>query len=259
MEPYQRLITQLQQLGPLAVAFSGGVDSTLLLRAAHQATGGQVLAITVDGPMQFRSELAEARKLAARIGVQQLELPIGWHDLPGLATNPPDRCYHCKRFILSRCQKELPLGYQLCEGSTIDDLQAHRPGRRAVVELGVRSPLLEAGLGKADIRSISRQLALPTWDKPAQSCLLTRFPHDTLLAVADLQRVETCEEALHGLGFSMVRVRSLGTTARLEFIGEELAAAQLPAMTKKIVNVCNVAGFSVVLIDQAGYRSGSMD
>lgn len=259
MEPYRQLITHLRQLGPLAVAFSGGVDSTLLLKAAHQATDGQVLAITVDGPMQLRSELAEARGLADRIGIPHRELRISWEDLPELATNPPDRCYQCKRAILRHCLAELPPGYQLCEGSTSDDLQAHRPGRRAVTELGVRSPLLEAGLGKADIRSISRQLGLPTWDKPAQSCLLTRFPHGVTITPADLKRVECCEEALHRLGFRVVRVRSLGTTARLEFMGEELAAARTAAMTEKFVMICNQAGFSEVQVDPAGYRSGSMD
>lgn len=259
MEPYQQLIAHLQHLGPLAVAFSGGVDSTLLLQAAHAAGGDRVLAFTAQGPMHFQNELADARGLADRIGVPFQELHISWDELPELAMNPSDRCYLCKRVILTRCLAELPPGYQLCEGSTSDDLHAHRPGRRAVMELGVRSPLLEVGLGKADIRSISRQLKLPTWDKPAQSCLLTRFPHHAALSPADLKRVETCEEALHRRGFRIVRVRSLGKLARLEFGSEELAKAQSPAMKETITALCQQAGFSELEIDPAGYRSGSMD
>lgn len=259
MDLYQQLTTHLSQLAPVAVAFSGGVDSTLLAKAAHDAAGDHAIAITVNGPMQLRRELLEARELAALIGIRQIELQISWQELVELHTNPDDRCYRCKRTILARCRNKLPSGYQLCEGSTSDDLQAHRPGRRALEESGVKSPLQELGIGKLDIRSMSRHLGLPTWDKPAQSCLLTRFPHNTLITTESLQRVEACETALHQLDFKVVRVRSLGDLARLEFGADDLLQAQKPAIQTRILALCRQAGFREATIDPAGYRSGSMD
>ena len=267
MDHYSRLISHLQPLAPLAVAFSGGVDSSLLLKASFDAVGDQALAITVDSPLQFRQELADAAALASRIGVQQLVLPFDPATVPGLMHNPPERCYLCKHALLSRCIAELSCrtlppaspSWTLLDGSTTDDLLAHRPGSRALKELGVRSPLQELGLDKATIRTLSRQHGLPTWNKPAQSCLMTRFAHDSPVSTADLRRVESCEEALHKLGFMVVRVRSLGTLARIEVDREELAALGAPAMQAAVESLCRKAGFAEVLIDPAGYRSGSMD
>ena len=266
MDDYNRLISHLQPLAPLAVAFSGGVDSSLLLKASHDAVGDQALAITIDSPLQFRQELADAALLASQIGVRQLVLPFDPDTVPGLMHNPPERCYLCKHALLSRCIAELSCRtlppatpWTLLDGSTTDDLLAHRPGSRALKELGVRSPLQELGLDKATIRTLSRQHGLPTWNKPAQSCLMTRFAHGSPVSAADLRRVESCEEALHGLGFTVVRVRSLGTIARIEVHNEELAALTVPAVQEAVESLCKKAGFSRVMIDPAGYRSGSMD
>lgn len=259
MQPYSRLISHLQKSGPLAVAFSGGVDSTLLLKAAHDALGDQAIAITIDGPMQFRRELAEARNLAALIGVRQIEIPLYWPELTDLHLNPKDRCYRCKRRLFMRCRNASPADYTLCDGSTADDLHPHRPGHRALGELTVASPLQLLGYGKGDIRALSRELGLPSWDKPAQSCLLTRFPHNAAIRETDLQRVEACEEALHDLGFTVVRARCLGDTARLEFGADELPAACTPAMQAAIQALCAKAGFAEAIIDPSGYRSGNMD
>ncbi len=259
MERYQQLLYYLRQAGPIAVAFSGGVDSTLLLKAAHDALGDQAVGITVTGPMQFRRELAEARNLAALIGVRQLELRLDWSELTDLHHNPDDRCYRCKRRLLMLCRDAIPSGYTLCDGSTIDDLHAHRPGRRALAELAIASPLQAVGFAKDEVRSLSRQLGLPSWNKPAQSCLLTRFPHHTAITEDDLHRVETCEEALHDLQFRVVRVRCTGDIARLEFGADELAAAHTPAMQATIQAVCANAGFAQTVIEPSGYRSGSMD
>lgn len=259
---YSKLAQYLGQYSALAVAFSGGVDSTLLLKAAYDALGDRALAITIDGPMHHRRELDEARQLATIIGVRQTVLKLGWDDLPGLEDNPLDRCYRCKQAIITCCRRYLatvPGTWPLVEGSTTDDLKAHRPGRRALAELQVGSPLQACGWSKEMVRSASRELGLPTADKPAQSCLLTRFPHDMSLTVADLRRVETCEEQLHDLGYRLLRVRSIGDTARLEFAVDELATAQRPDRTEQIVSLCRQAGFTTVTIDPAGYCSGSMD
>jgi len=266
MQHYQQLITHLRSIGPLGVAFSGGVDSTLLAKAAHDALGDQAIAITINGPMQLRGELQAARELAAWIGIRQIELQLDWPDLPELHANPPDRCYHCKHTVLSRCLRQLASiaatgdTWKLIDGSNLDDLQAHRPGRRALQELAIGSPLAEFGFDKTEIRSLSRQLGLPGWDKPAQSCLLTRFPHAVPLTVADLKRVESCEEGLQVLGLRLVRARCLADTVRLELGQQELAAATAdPLLRKRIAAVCAAAGFSELAIDPAGYRSGSMD
>ena len=266
MQHYQQLINHLQSMSPLAVAFSGGVDSTLLVKAAHDALGDRAIAITINGPMQLRGELNAARELAQQIGIRQIELQLDWSDLPELHTNPPDRCYRCKHTLLSRCRLQLSTiaaaggTWNLTDGSNLDDLQAHRPGRRALQELAVGSPLAELGFDKAEIRSVSRQLGLPGWDKPAQSCLLTRFPHAVPLTAADLKRVEACEEGLQMLGLRLARARCLADTVRLELGQQELAAVTAsPLLRKNIETICAAAGFTELVIDPAGYRSGSMD
>lgn len=258
---YQRLQLLLQELAPVAVAFSGGVDSSLLLKVAADTLGADCCAVTVDTPFHFRQELADAAALARQLQVPHLFLTLDPDDLPGLLDNPPDRCYRCKRTLLSLCLTSLvscslaPGPWTLIDGSTLDDQTAHRPGRRALQELGVRSPLAEAGLDKVQIRSVSRALGLPTWDKPAQSCLLTRFPYHQTISRAELTRVETSEIAIQQLGFSVVRVRSLGNLARIETNNGERAHALLP----EIEAACRVAGFEQTELDPGDYRSGSMD
>jgi len=266
MPHYQQLITHLQDMSPLAVAFSGGVDSTLLVKAAHDALGDRAIAITINGPMQFRGELDTARELAQQIGIRQIELQLDWAGLPELHTNPPDRCYRCKHTLLSLCRRQLASiaaaggTWNLVDGSNLDDLQTHRPGRRALQELAVGSPLAELGFDKAKIRAISRQLGLPGWDRPAQSCLLTRFPHTRPLTDTDLRRVESCEEKLHNMGLHLVRARCLNDGLRLELGQQELATVTAnPLLRKSIAEICAAAGFSGLVIDPAGYRSGSMD
>lgn len=266
MERYQQLIEHMRRSAPVAVAFSGGVDSALLLKAAHDALQKRALAITIDAPMQFRQELDDARTLATRLGVRQIELRLDWSALSDLHTNPEDRCYRCKRTILMHCLRQLALmspsdqtAWTLVDGSNRDDQQVHRPGRRALAELGVRSPLAELGFTKADIRQLSRSLGLPSWDKPSQSCLLTRFPHGHLLTVGELQRVEASEARLRLLGLRIVRVRSLGSTARVELGHDELQAAHSLTIREAIIQACCTAGFAEAVIDPVGYRSGSMD
>jgi uncharacterized protein len=162
--------------------------------------------------------------------------------------------------LLEACRVGLPPGaWTLADGSTVEDQKARRPGNRAVAELGVRSPLAEAGFTKKDIRQLSKQLGLTTWDKPAQSCLLTRFPHTTVITRERLQQVEWAEEEIKKLGFRLVRVRSIGTAARLELEKEELAQAMLPKVLVQLETIAKKAGFSEMSIDPAGYRSGSMD
>ncbi|MFA6822481.1 MAG: ATP-dependent sacrificial sulfur transferase LarE [Geobacter sp.] len=266
MQHYQQLINHLSSRGPLGVAFSGGVDSTLLAKAAHDALGDRAIAITIHGPMQLRGELQAARELAKQIGIRQIELRLDWSELPELHTNPPDRCYRCKSSIITLCLRQLASlsdaghSWSLVDGSNLDDLQAHRPGRRALQELAVGSPLAELGFSKAHIRSVSRQLGLPGWDRPAQSCLLTRFLHDSPITDAELRRVESCEEELHSMGCRLVRARCLGDGVRLELGQQELAAVTAnPLLQKAIEEVFAKAGFSGVVIDSSGYRSGSLD
>lgn len=260
MHQYQHLQAILNRSAPLAIAFSGGVDSTLLLKVAHDTLGTNCIAVTIDAPYHFRQELEEARCFTQQHTVAHLIIPFDPATVPNLLNNPDDRCYLCKLALLKACHAGLPPGpWTLIDGSTVDDQTAHRPGSRALAELGVRSPLAEAGFTKQDIRLLSKQLGLPTWDKPAQSCLLTRFPHQTLITREHLQQVEWAETEIKKLGFRLVRVRSIGTAARLELEKGELAQAMLPDMLVQLETIANKAGFSEMTLDPAGYRSGSMD
>ncbi|MCE1227620.1 MAG: ATP-dependent sacrificial sulfur transferase LarE [Geobacteraceae bacterium] len=260
MHQYQHLQAILNQSAPLAVAFSGGVDSTLLLKVAHDTLGDRCLAVTIDAPYHFRQELEDARSFIQQHAIAHLIIPFDPGTVPGLLHNPPERCYLCKHALLEACRAGLPPGtWTVADGSTVDDQAIHRPGSRALTELGVRSPLAEAGFTKQDIRLLSKQLGLSTWDKPAQSCLLTRFPHQTLISAKRLQQVEWAETEVKKLGFHLVRVRCIGTGARLEFEKGELAQAMLPAMVLQLKSIARKVGFSEMSIDPEGYRSGSMD
>lgn len=259
-DSYRQLLEVIQRHGRSAVAFSGGVDSTLLLYATREALGvSNTLACTVCAPMHLQSELSAAVDLAASLGIRHHLPTISFAELPELADNPHNRCYLCKKRLLNCCLTALPHDFRLCEGSNSDDLTAYRPGWQAVQELRVASPLVEAGLSKETIRAISRMLHLPTWNKPAQSCLLTRFPHDTPLTEEQLHQVAAAEEAIVQMGFSMLRLRSIGELARLEFHQTDLPKAQTPQHWQQIVAICHAAGYRQVTCDPAGYRSGSMD
>ena len=253
----------ISALSPLAVAYSGGVDSTLLLKIAHDILKDSCIAITIDAPYHLRKEIEDAKAFTTAIGVRHIVIPLDPATVPGLMDNPPDRCYLCKHAIIRLCLSTLTSGHwtlahgpwTLTDGSNLDDLSAHRPGRRALLELGVRSPLAEAGLTKEDIRRLSLKLGLETWNKPAQSCLLTRFPYGTCLESTMLQKVERAEVSITGLGLKNVRVRSLPGLASIECDDPEAAKALLP----EIVKICVDSGFSDVEIDPSGYRSGSME
>lgn len=251
----------LNEMGSVLVAFSGGVDSTLLLKIAVDVLQEQAAAITIEAPFHSRVELGEARRLAGEVGARQIVYDAGQLDLSALEYNPPERCYLCKRTIFTVCRdlaRENGFAW-LADGSNSDDQHDHRPGRRALQELGVRSPLLEAGLTKADIRALSRELELPTWDKPALACLLTRFPHGSRITTDRLRMVERCEDFLRSLGFGQLRVRAHEEIARIE-----LEEGDLPRFLEKGIRVavCDffiAAGFERITLDLEGYRCGSMN
>lgn len=250
----------LTDLGGCVIGFSGGVDSTLLFAVASELLGDRALAVTATSKTYPERELKEAKNLAAIIGGRHQVIISEEMDIPEFQENPPNRCYYCKKELFKKLKaiamKE-NLEYVL-DGTNCDDASDHRPGRVAAAELEVRSPLEEAGFTKQNIRDLSRQMALPTWDKPAFACLSSRFPYGTAITSERVVQVGTAEESLRQIGFRTLRVRYHDTVARIE-LGEEEYASATGAMRSEVLRIVKAAGFTYVAIDLQGYRTGAMN
>lgn len=242
-----------------AVAFSGGVDSTLVLRLAAEELGTGVLAVTARSAVSPPADFTAACALAAELRVRHLVVDTDAENQAWYQHNPPDRCYLCKKAFMTGLVTLAQNAGLACvlDGENADDLRADRPGRRAAVECGVRSPLAETGLGKADIRAISRELGLPTWNRPSNPCLATRFPRGATLTPERLAAVAKAEDALHHLGFRELRVRVQLDLARIEV--PRAALAEVVARAADVVAGVKACGFKFVTLDLEGYRTGSMD
>lgn len=255
----QRLFELLSEMGSLVVAYSGGVDSSLVCALGHYALGDRLLAVTVRSPVETPEDSAGAAALARQTGFAQRIVDFDDLANPAFVSNPPDRCYHCK---LARFRAIQAIAAQVgaawvAEGSNADDAHDYRPGARAVAELGIRSPLAEVGMTKAEIRALSKALGLAVWDKPSAPCLATRFPYGSPVTYAGLNQVARGEAFLREAGFRPVRVRHFGQTARLE-VGPQ-AIADLAARREEVLAHFQSLGFTYVVVDLAGYRSGSMN
>ena len=243
----------------VAVAFSGGTDSTFLLKTAHDLLGDHAIALTAVSCTLPKREREAAQAFCQREGVRQILCDPHEMDMAEFRNNPPDRCYYCKRgtFSLFRTVAAEQGIAVVADGSNADDAGDYRPGMRAAAELGVQSPLREAGLTKAEIRELSRQWGLPTWDKPAAACLASRVAYGEPITQEKMERVDEAEAFLQDLGFRQVRLRVHGDLARIEIVPE--AFETLLSRRAEIVAKCRALGFSYVAMDLTGYRSGSMN
>ncbi|MBE9509912.1 MAG: ATP-dependent sacrificial sulfur transferase LarE [Bacteroidetes bacterium] len=258
-EKYKKLTHILESMGSVAVAFSGGVDSSLMIYVAHKILKNKAKAYTIKTPYIANRELDEAKEFCGnfKIPMQILELPFD----NALLNNPDDRCYICKTILFKKL-KEISRqdGYNfVVDGTNHDDQNDFRPGLKALAELEIRSPFKEAGITKKEIRDISKHYGLPTWDKPAYACLLTRMPHNNTVSSNDLRRIELAEKFLIDSGFRTVRVRSHNDLARIEVNQENISKLANISLSKKITKKLKQLGFIYVTLDLEGYRTGSLN
>ncbi len=258
VERYARLQELLRGLGRVVIGFSGGVDSTFLLAVAVGCLGRDALAVTGVSPSLAADEREEAARLAQRLGANHRCIPTGEMQVPGYVANAPDRCYFCKTDLFERLAAIARAeGYTaVLDGSNLDDLGDLRPGREAARQQGVRSPLTEVELTKADIRELSRALGLRTAEKPAMACLASRIPHGIPVTIERLTQVEQAEAALRSLGFPAVRVRHHEAIARIELPPADRARFLDPGLVAEIVRRVKAAGYQFVALDLEGYRPG---
>lgn len=258
----ERLRDIFQSMGRVVVAYSGGVDSTFLLRMARDTLGKEnVLAVTALSPLYPERELRGAEKMAGEMGVRHLLIESNELKIEGFSKNPTNRCYFCKRELFGELRK---LAQQegissVVEGSTLDDEGDYRPGKRAIGELKIRSPLVESFFTKSDVREVSKHLGLSTWDKPSFACLASRFPYGQEITEEDLRKVSEAEEFLVRLGFKQVRVRHYKDLARIEIYREEIGRLLDDSIREKVVEHLRKVGYKYITLDLQGFRSGSMN
>ena len=256
MSKLDDLKKNLRGLGKVAVAFSGGVDSTFLLKVAHDVLGAEVLALTAASKFIPRKELDATKNFCAAEKIRQIIFETDVLNIAGVKENPIDRCYLCKRALFENFLR-LTEGAVLVEGSNVDDASDYRPGMRALTELKIKSPLREVGLSKAEIHALSKELHLPTWRKPSMACLASRFVYGETLTDEKLSMVEAAEDFLLSAGFNQLRVRVHGRLARIEVPPADLAAVM--NLREKILARLKALGFDYVTLDLQGYRVGSMN
>ena len=258
-EKYLKLVGYLKGLKRVLIAFSGGVDSTFLLKAAKDALGDDAVAVTINSPYIPNWEIEEAKEYTEKMGIKHEFINVGIID--EIKNNPSDRCYLCKKAIFSKIrEKAINEGFNyVIDGTNLDDTKDYRPGIKALKELKVISPLLECKITKAEIREMSKGLNLPTWNKPAYACLLTRIPFDTELKIDELDRIEKAEKYLINKGIPAVRVRSHEDLARIEIDPNMRERLFNTDFLDEISSELKKYGFKYVTIDAAGYRMGSLN